>query len=170
MLRGAIWACAIPVGLGVIAMIMMFITMAPLISRGVAIHDNSLIGIAPIIACFIFGTPLTAWLACRSLAKISSADRLSNWKSSASRGFLNASLVHFIWASLYTIGVAFVMLKSQQSFFPDVDQGFSMMGGIFVTALVMNLMAWVIITLPLSLLCATVFWKVTKFPADTDVF
>ena len=170
MLRGAIWACVIPVGLGVIAAILLFLSLAPLVSTGAALTGDSLIVLAPILACFIFGTPLTAWLACRSLAKISSADRLSNWKSSASRGFLNASLVHFIWASLYTIGVAFVMLKSQQSFFPDVDQGFSMMGGVFVTALVMNLMAWVIITLPLSLLCATIFWKVTKFPADTDVF
>lgn len=163
MLRGAVWACVIPVGLGVIGLILLLKEVVLVASVNADYWSDIFLSL-PIIACFILGAPLSAWLACRSLKKIQAAEILSRWRSSASRGVLSASFVHLVWSSLYIAGFLFFILKinsgSQRDSFSIMLLGFT----------ATNLFIWLIITLPLSLLCSTIFWKITKFPENTDVF
>lgn len=48
------------------------------------------------------------------------------------------------------------------------DQIVSGLGYMFLVSLLCNLFLWVFITLPFTLLCATIFWIVTKFPSDIE--
>ena len=41
---------------------------------------------------------------------------------------------------------------------------------IVLFAALYNIALWIVFTLPLSLICATIFWKLTKFPDDPIVF
>lgn len=171
MKRGAIWACAIPVGLGVIGAILLGMYLMQVVPSGAGIMENILVTV-PIIGCFIFGAPLSAWLACRSLAKINDANRLSRWWASVVRGLLSASLVHLIWSGLYIAGFVIIIATSDPISWNSLQDnpGLGTMPAIILGFVIMDLILWIIITLPLSLLCATIFWKVTKFPDDTNVF
>lgn len=170
MKRGAIWACVIPVGLGVIGLSLLLLDVAQRASIGAKYWDHILI-LLPIIACFILGAPLSAWLACRNLKKINSFEKLSLWRSSASRGLLSAGLVHLVWSTLYIIVVVIIILNlDSQAFGNSFDRPGNPFFSMLLGFTMMNLFLWLFITLPLSLLCATIFWKVTKFPDNTDVF
>ena len=169
MRRGAIWACVIPVGLGLIALVITAIFLRDFAAtKGVGVMGVALASFG-IISCFIFGTPLAAWIACRSLAKIEPAEKLSRWRSSAVRGLWSASLVQFVWASFYTFGL---IADSSGNVTLDfsVDYGAAWVLRQFMASMWLNVFVWILITLPLSLICATIFWRVTKFPSDTNVF
>jgi len=172
MLRGAIWACVIPVGIGLILLVIaLFSLRSPAVPSG-ALYMNSrdFLAFLPIAACFIFGAPLSAWLACRSLRKINSINKISLWRSSALRGVLSASLIHVVSALLYIISVSVIILGDNYVSFSKRDQAYNPLPDLFIGSAIINLVLWVIITLPLALICATIFWRVTKFPQDTSVF
>jgi len=154
MFRGAAWACALPVSLGLI--ILLFVLIDP--------NELSLILLLPISLCFIFATPLTTWLACRSLKRRDDAKYLSRWGSSFRAFFGYASLVQILTAGLYTAGF---LIWASAFFGSELETEVLTILGI---ALYLNFLIWVVVILPLSLLCATIFWRVTKFPEDTSVF
>jgi len=119
MMRGAVWACALPMVLGVVGLL--FFLLAP----NVEARSFRFMGL-PIAACFMFGTPMVACF-------------------------------------LYTL--SFVVW----------DAGLN--GGntrIYVDAFLIpgliNLFLWAVLTVPFSLLCATIFWRVTNFQQNISDF
>lgn len=162
MQRGAFWACAIPVGLGLVGLII--ILMAALHRLSLEVNDPDLdlglLMISPIVALFILGPPLAAYLTGRSLTKITSAEKLSRWRSSAGRGVLFGALIHVVWAILYTIGAKSISTSA------EYDDWLVVIG----VSVILNIGVWCLVILPLSLICATIFWRVTAFPKNTSVF
>ena len=149
----AIAACALPMILG-----LMF-GLLEIFSDG----RSDWIITLPLSFCFLFGTPLTAWLVCRHLRKAKDAAIMSRWESCVGAGLLGASTVHVSAALLYTLGF----------FVPDLIEGRPVLHYIpsilFISAGI-NLCLWMVLTLPFTLFCSTIFWRVTKFPSDTDRF
>ena len=156
MWPGAVASCVLPVGLG---LIFTGVFMLPA-------HQSALFMSLPISLCFVFGAPLSAWLACRRLRSIDDLSRLSRWRTSFWAGLMWSSAVHFGAAFLYTIG--FMILVTSQGGSGSDDQ--IAMTLLFSTNI--NLMLWCVLTLPFALTCSTIFWAGTKFPEDEaeDVF
>ena len=149
MLKGAIAACLLPMTLGALGS---FYIIASRIRGGLEFMTM------PIALCFLFGTPVAAWLACRRLKKIEDPKILSLWRKSASNGILAALIVHFIAASCYSI------------YFGLTAAGKHLGGGsineffdVLLISLFVNIGLFTILTLPFALICATIFWAVTKF-------
>lgn len=165
MLRGAIWACAIPMGIGLISLFFILIDLPPN-GRHQNFESSLSFILLPIALCFLFGTPLAAWLACLRLRRVKDSAILRRWHMSAWWGLLSATAVHFGASLFYTILSMFL-------FFPNIgtssppDNDVVLI--IFLSAM-LNGMLWVTITLPLSIICATIFWRVTKFPEGRNVF
>lgn len=163
MKRGAIWACVIPVGIGIIISVFEISRLPETMSW----NDFNVMEFhwtLPFAACFILGAPLAAWIACRRLRQADDATKLRRWKTVAGAGLRAASGVHFSAATLYSILTYWLIDLLAGA---EVEQwektetmAFSAIG---------NVILWIFITLPLTLLCATIFWKVTKFPDDTSV-
>ena len=101
MLRGAIWACALPVGLGVWGLILEIRRLPQRMSWEAFLMDFQIS--LPVVFCFIFGTPLAAWLACCHLRKIENSTKLNRWRTSAWASLLGASLTHFSAAFAYSV-------------------------------------------------------------------
>lgn len=165
MRAGAIWACALPITLGVIGIILLIPTVSPL-PWGKAFIGPLYFIILPILACFSLGSPLAAWLACRQLHKISDVEKIWWWQTSAWQGLKAATWVHFIAALFYSLAFAIYFLLESKT----PGSNLSQFATLLLTSAMINLCLWVIITLPLSLVCATIFWRVAKLPEDTSVF
>jgi len=153
MRPGAIWACVIPMGLGVLC-------LATLL-RDPIFHGSFRYSIFPI--SFLLVAPLSAWLACRRLRRLTDMKQLSRWRSSFFAGLGSTSLVQLIIAAVLTCvllgAVAIGGLRNGE------DWSYIIGNSLFFNALI-----WVNITLPLTAICATIFWRVTKFPDDRSVF
>lgn len=155
MMPGAVAACVLPMGL----------LFTGLILAGG--HSNERFMTLPIALCFLFGTPLSAWLACRRLRNIKDAKRLKRWGTIFWAGLKWSSLVHIGAATLYTISFSVVRLNEMGAVSAlGGDELFSIA---FMSGFI-NAMLWGVLTLPFALLCATIFWRVTKFPEDVSVF
>ena len=152
MLRGAIWACAIPMGLGLWCLVSLLIHQT--------FPGPFHFSIFPI--SFFLVAPLSAWLACWRLRRIVDVKQLSRWRTSCFVGLASASLAQLIFAVIFTSVLSAIIL----------------IGGIRTTdwyyvignSIIYNVSFWFVITLPLSLICASVFWRITKFPEDRNVF
>ena len=164
MLPGAMAACVLPMVLGLFGAVDLFDS----IDGNWRDYDavTTQIIFLPIFICFVFGTPLAAWLACRGLRKNGAAEALSYWTASAAHGLWGATLVQISAAFLHILflGVMSLIGPSAMGF----DQIVSGLGYMFLVSLLCNLFLWVFITLPFTLLCATIFWIVTKFPSDIE--
>jgi len=146
MRRGAVAACVIPMGLGLLSLISLLIS--PNFSG--PFHYS----VFPI--SFLFVAPLTAWLACRRLKRLSDLKQLSRWRTSFFAGLGSASLVQFtIAAILTTILLIVVMIGGLR----DGASWYYIIGN----SLVYNGSFWLLLTLPLTVICTTIFWCVTKF-------
>ena len=167
MLRGAVWACVIPVGLGLIGLAFIIYDMTFFQQKKFLVRTHHYVT-RPVVACFIFGTPLAAWVACWRLRKIDSISKLRRWRSSAAAGLIGATLVHIAAVVLYSVYVALFVHLTGGGY--DMSQPDGEILKIVFGMLAGNLIPWAIITLPLSLICATIFWRVTKFPDDRGVF
>ncbi len=149
MLKGAIAACVLPMTLGALGCFYL-VGSGPFTMFGFMLW--------PIALCFLLGTPVAAWLACRRLKKIEDPKILSLWRKSASSGILAASIVHFIAASGYTLYFVFTVA--------DTHNGAGLANEFFdflLISLITNIGLFTILTLPFALICATIFWFVTKF-------
>lgn len=155
MWPGAMAACALPMLLG------LGVTLNVLSSG----HRADWIFILPISLCFLFGTPLAAWLACRYLRRSKDPANIFRWGPSLGAGVLGASAVHFSAALFYMVGFIF-LVSDKGSHSVRADEVFT----VFLASVVLNLGLWVIVTLPFSLLCASIFYHVTKIQkAGSDV-
>jgi hypothetical protein len=157
MMPGAVAACALPMALGLL--------FTGLILVGG--NSNERFMTLPIALCFLFGTPLSAWLACRRLRNIKDPKRLSKWGVNFWAGLKWATLIHLSSALLYTLGF-FVVTSLDNDVMATAHENviFSIL---FMSGFI-NAILWCVLTLPFSLLCATIFWRVTKFPEDVSVF
>ena len=153
MLPGAVAACVLPVGLGLL------FTVGLLSS---ALH-HELFMTLPIALCFVFGAPLSAWLACRRLQRRVDTKRLAPWRTSFAAGLKWSTLVHFGAALIYTIGFAVWVSHEAALSGRGLDEDLFLIG--FMSAYI-NVILWCILTLPFALICSTIFWAVTKFPED----
>lgn len=165
MKRGAIAACALPMALGFLGLIAIGAN-SPFTYDGRDFSNSQHFMTLPIALCFVFGTPLAAWLSCLWLRKTASFEKIRRWRTAAWRGLVCASAVHFGACLFYTILSAKFFFGETAEFQSSGNEVFSI---IFMSAFI-NAGLWAIITLPFSLLCATIFWRVTKFPDDTSVF
>ena len=157
MWPGAQAACVLPMGLG-----MLFTLFSLSLGR-----PGDLFMALPVALCFIFGAPLSAWLACRRLRKIKDVKRLSRWGVSFWAGLLWSSAVHFVAALIYTIG--FTILTGQDSLQSGSGDDNEILLILFMAGY-MNVLLWCVLTLPFALICASIFWRVTEFPKDATVF
>jgi len=144
--RGAIAACLFPILLG----LCMFIVMIS------SVNAKEYWLTLPVILCFIFGTPIAAWLACRTLRKAKYPEHVSDWGLSCLTGFRGATIIHFWAALIHTIGNMLFSPNSVPAF-----MGFTEFIPNLLLIIVLHLLIWVIVTLPLSFLCGTIFWAVT---------
>lgn len=165
MKRGAIAACVLPMGLGLLGLILIGLD-SPFTYDNPYFSNSPHFMTLPIALCFFFGTPLAAWLACRRLRKITSIEKIRLWRTSAWRGLVCASAVQFVACVFYTFLSGKFFIYRPNEFERTGDELFSLL---FMSGFI-NAGLWVILTLPFSLLCATIFWRVTKFPDDTSVF
>ena len=149
MLPGAVAACVLPMFLG------LAVSVLEIFSTG----RTDWIATLPLSFCFLFGTPIAAWLACRHLRKAEDPEDISRWLACFGAGFLGASIVHFSTALLQVIIIGFGTSLGPLEFLT-----------ILCAAAMIQLVLWLVITLPFTLLCATIFWWVTKFPSDMDAF
>ena len=149
MLKGAIAACLLPMTLGALGS---FYIIASRTRGGLEFMTM------PIALCFLFGTPVAAWLACRRLKKIENPKILSLWRKSASSGVLAALSVHFITATCYSLYVA--IMSSNIS---GTGATYAAFSETLLVSLIINIGLFTILTLPFALICATIFWAVTKF-------
>jgi len=161
MLRGAVWACALPLGLGLIGLAFFIHDLMAYQQPRFLVRSHHYVT-RPLLACFLFGTPLAAWIACSRLRKIQSVEKRRRWRSSAISGLIGSTLVHFGAVLIYSICVAlFVDLTGGGYNQSQADVGIV---EVVLEMLAFNLIPWILIILPLSLICATIFWRVTKFP------
>jgi len=163
MRRGAILACAIPVGLGIIGLIFILYDLTYFQQKRFIVRTHHYFT-RPIVACFILGTPLAAWIACSRLREIGSSGKLSQWRTSAFAGLIGSTIVHIGAVVLYGLCVALFVDLTGGGY--DKKQPDGEVLKIICGMLVGNIVPWVIVTLPLSLLCSTIFWRVTKFPKE----
>jgi len=157
MLPGAVAACALPVGLGLLATVGLLSSAQP----------GGFFMTLPVSLCFVFGAPLSAWLACRRLRKIDDPVRLAWWRSSIWAGLLWSSFVHFSAALVYTVVFTIWAARDSGQSWSGMDQD---LFGVFFMSGFINIGLWCVLTLPFALICATIFWKVTTFPEDVNVF
>ena len=146
MWRGAIAACILPVLLG----LYMFI------AHMTSVNANDYWFTLPIIMCFIFGTPIAAVLACRTIRKAKYPDHVSDWGLACLTGLRGATIIHFWAALIHTTGNMLFGYKSV----PEVG-GLTEFVPNFLLVITLQLLIWVIVTLPLSFMCGTIFWAVT---------
>ncbi len=159
MIRGAIAACILPMMLGFIGLGFIIYDLMVYEQYKYLVRSHHYVT-RPTVACFILGTPLAAWMACRRLKKIDSQIKRGLWRSSAISGMLSATVVHIGAVLIFCVCLAlFVDLTGGGYNSSQADVGFV---EITFEMLVFNLIPWVIITVPLSLLCATIFWRVTR--------
>ena len=149
MMKGAVAACILPMSLGALGCFYL-VGSGPFPTFGFMLW--------PIAQCFLLGTPVAAWLACRRLKKVGDPKILSLWRKSASSGIFAASLVHFIAAGGYTLYVIFSAADRHNG--AGITTEFS---GFLLVSLIINIGLFTILTLPFALICATIFWAVTKF-------
>ena len=114
------------------------------------------------LQCY-FGVIVLGWLGVIRQSAVFGLAFLSFVIVSVGAGLLGASTVHVSAALLYTLGF----------FVPDLIEGRPVLHYIpsilFMSAGI-NLCLWMVLTLPFTLFCSTIFWRVTKFPSDTDRF
>ena len=151
MFPGAAAACALPMLMGLV---------------GGFMHISSArrldwIMTLPLSLCFLFGTPIAAWLACRYLRISKDPAEISSWASCFGAGVLGASAVH-LTAALGQILIFGIGLAARS----DVSEFLTLLffGGLI------HLCLWAVITLPFTIFCVTIFWGMTKFPDDTMSF
>lgn len=157
MIPGALAACALPMGLG-------FLFTGLLLFGG---NRSDLFMGLPVALCFLFGTPLSAWLACAGLRKIDDPARLRRWGTSFMAGLKWSTTIHFMSALIYTVG--FLVVTSDQ-YYSEGASGGNEAFSILIMSGFMNMMLWCLLTLPFALICSSIFWGVTKFPEDVSVF
>ena len=165
MKRGAIAASILPMGLGILGLLAIGAN-SPFTYDGRDFSNSPHFMTLPVAMCFFFGTPLAAWLSCLWLRKIGPLEKIRRWRASAWRGLTCASAVHLGACLFYTMLSAKFFFGETAGFQSSGNELFSI---IFMSAFI-NAGLWVIITLPFSIFCATIFWRVTKFPDDTSVF
>ena len=163
MKPGAVRACVITVGVGsIISSILLIGPLQRLLSY--EFDWPSILFVGRYYASFAFvpplAIPLAMWAACRSLAKIESLDVITRWRSAAGRIVLAAVIFHFLLVALFEY---LNYLASPNKDLLEIEP-------IIVSWMFKSLIRWLFITLPLSLICATIFWRVTKFPEDVSVF
>jgi len=78
-----------------------------------------------------------------------------------------ASLVHIAAATLYTISFSVIRLNEMGA--GGALGGEELFSILFMSGFI-NATLWFGLTLPFTLLCATIFWRATKFPEDVSVF
>lgn len=143
MWPGAIAASALPMAIGLYVML-----------SHAAFEDSSdWEALMPIALCFVFGTPISAWLACRSLNKQDTVE----WERSVSAAISWAGIVHFV------AGVIIPLVWVLVSLLVDpVRSGVTFILGTTMVLVVAYSILWLFITLPFSIFCGSVFWAVTK--------
>ena len=149
MMKGAVAACILPMSLGALGCFYL-VGSGPFRTFGFMLW--------PIALCFLLGTPVAAWLACRRLKKIEDPKTLSLWRKSASSGILAALTVHALAASCYSLYFS-ISTASQNT----GAVSFNEFHELLLVSLIINIGLFTILTLPFALICATIFWFVTKF-------
>ena len=165
MMRGAIWACILPMALGLFGLTFT-LHIEPSFQTGRSFSDSLHFLTLPVVLCFILGTPLAAFSACLRLRQTISFEEWTSWQAAVGCALHSATRVHLWAAVIYTI-IALLF------FFPDggtIEGGIIRMIFILIMSPLINLGLWGFLTLPLSLLCATIFHRVTKFPSNRTVF
>jgi len=173
MKRAAVWACAIPVGLGISLLPLLLLFLPRLLhGRDSETEIQFWFVVAGLMALGLsLSAPLSAWLACRNLAKVEDIYELRRWKTSAVRAARSASLVHAGATILFTTIICCVMIFVAGGIDGTVDDKYLLLVlfNIVLFAALYNIALWIVFTLPFSLICATIFWKITKFPSDINV-
>ena len=165
MRRGALWASAVPMSLGSLLLGVMVLGWKGRSLGGLFIEEDLFI-LSPVIAGLILGGPLAAWLSCRSLRNIEDMEDRFRWRSAGLRALISASLVHICVAVLSIIILTEIYSNECINIRPSPETSLNAALA-FVS---IHIAIWAATTLPLSLICATIFWRVTKFPDGRSVF
>jgi len=157
LLPAATAACLMPMVLGAFSLALMLQNLA-VFQTGRSFSDSPYFMTLPIVLCFLFGTPLAAFMACVRLGDIGNLGHRRLWQRAVRFGVQSATSVHVWSALLYTI-------MALMFFFP---KGGTLEGliiqviGVFFISAILNGLLWLVITLPVSLFCATLFWLAAK--------
>ena len=165
--RGGMWACAIPMALGLINIL--FLVFNPPQDEGVSLAFRIMVGLyfTVVLICI---PPLAALLTGLRLRRINDPYKSRQWRTCFRWSLLNATLVHFLMAIIFAaffVGVSHYMY-SKSVIYPWELRGLDISN--FRGSVSLSLKTWVFLTLPLTALGATIFHRVTKFPSDRTVF
>lgn len=165
--RGAIWACAIPMALGLINIL--FLVFNPPQDEGVLLAFSIMVGLyfTVVLICI---PPLAAFLTGLRLRRINDSYKLKQWRTCFQWGLLNATLIHFLITIIFTV---FFVGVSHHIYLKSVFNPLELRRlGIlhFEASVFISLKTWIFLTLPLTAIGATIFDRITKFPSDRTVF
>lgn len=159
---GAIAACVIPMAIG-ISMITPFIEVyiwdchapgRPGKCWSPNHYTRNNIWAGPTGLTFIFGTMFTAYFSAVRVSKKSKLGVLKSKWSIIKIGLKWATLVHFIAAIFYFI---YLVYEYSSPNTPIIDEDYVMVLGI---GSFLHGILWVIVTLPLSIMCSSIFYYV----------
>lgn len=171
MLRGAMWACAIPIifGLG-------FVYLAVEMAVGHTRQTPILMMISPVAypaLCLLLLSPLTAWLSCGWLRRIDDPAKLSQWRIS----FVTALVIATGLQLLMTLGYGVFLDYQLKALFASASEEFGVnfyaqedVPSGYSSSAIYNAVLWIVLTAPLCAAGASIFQRVTKFPEDRTVF
>lgn len=171
--RGALWACAIPIGLGSAGAILFITFFGPGTDFVEMTRNMGLLVPMYIIICLLIIPPLATWITGFRLRFIDDPNKLSQWRSSFGWGLLTATALQLIAAIVFTQLLVLAFDQTYADFGPannlEVPEGLARANG-YRTSFRLNLIMWIALTLPLTTIGATIFHRVTTFPSDRTVF
>jgi len=168
--RGALWACAFPMGFG--------IALAALMATRVNYNGQTafiVIFAVPVycLTALILLAPLTAWLTGFCLRRIAKAEKLRQWRII----FVSALIFATCLQALLGLGFAIYLSIEYEKIFGVVkraaEMGTSFTGEIpnaYRTFVIASSVMWIALTVPFCAAGTSIFVRKTKFPADRGIF
>ena len=172
--RGAVWACAGPMALGLVATIYILTN----------VYDYN--GQLPFFTVFaipvyyltalLFLPPLTAWLTGLRLRRIDEASSLKQWRTIFVSALIMATCTQAVIGLSYAIYIAiqYEVLFGEIS---DRAAGLGMdpmardtLPNAYKMFAIASGTMWIALTAPLCAVGTSIFHRVTKFPSDRTVF
>ena len=171
--RGAVWACAIPIGLGLALAIVTVNRMLNYNDVGAVILLNIFVAPLYYTAVLLFVPPLTAWLTGLRLRRIADPEKLKQWRVI----FISALTIGTALQFLMALGLAhYLSIQAEKlagiygTDIKDAGVRVNQTLNAYKVVAIANSLVWIILTAPLCAVGVSIFRRKTKFPSDRTVF
>ena len=173
--RGALWACALPAVLGGLYGVFATIEFLNNEREVYIMRAFEFLVVMNLVLCLICIPALAAWLTGFCLRRIDDPNKLGRWRTCFGRALLCVTTVQFIAAIIFaallstTFDQIYAILAETHEKAGNPPRTRSEINPI-IFSMKTHLRMWIALTLPLTVIGATIFHRVTKFPSDRTVF